>query len=37
MLKRISKKYCTTSIPLNLVYLLNYGVKVMKKVNVYIH
>ena len=29
-------KIVFTCIPLNLVYLLNYGVKIIKKVNIYI-
>ena len=34
MLKRICKDVVFTCIPLNLVHLLNYGVKLIKKVNV---
>ena len=36
ILKRISKNIVFTCIPLNLLYLLNYGVKILKKANVYI-
>ena len=36
MLKRISQNIVFTCIPLNLVYLLNYDVKIIKKVNTHI-
>ena len=36
MLNRISKNIVFTCIPLNLLYLMNYGLKIIKKVNVYI-
>ena len=36
MLKRISQNIVFTCIPLNLVYLLNYDLKIIIKVNIYI-